>query len=184
MINHISVGVENPGNVAKVMAELWDGYAFPFPPSPGGYIVFADDGRGSAVEFVPANIELLPGTGLPSDENFSIETPTEEFEGSFQYAERAPKYISVHLAVNSPLSETEVKAIARREGWRVMTANRAGGMFQLIEIWVENRFMIEVFTPEMTARYVEIATPQSWAGFLQIPFEVRPVRPNNLNLIA
>ena len=86
--------------------------------------------------------------------------------------------------MNSPLTEPEIKAIARREGWRVMTANRAGGMFQLIEVWVENRFMVEVFTPEMTARYVEIATPQSWAGFLQIPFEARPSRPNNLNLIG
>ncbi|MBK7704243.1 MAG: hypothetical protein IPN69_03760 [Acidobacteria bacterium] len=184
MINHISVGVENPENVANVMAELWNGYAFPFPPSPGGFIVFADDGRGSAVEFVPANIELIPGNGFPSDENFSIETPTEEFEGTFQFAPTSPKYVSVHLAVNSPLSVSEVQAIADREGWRVMKANRGGGLFQLIEVWVENRFMIEVFTPEMTARYVEIATPQNWANFIQAPFEIRPERANNLNLIG
>lgn len=184
MINHISVGVKNPEHVANVFAEIWNGYAYPFPPSPGGYIVFADDGRGSAVEFIPVNVELLPGKGLPPEENFSIETPTEEYEGTFQMSERAPEYISVHLAINTPLSEAEIKAIANREGWRVMTANRGGGMFQLIEVWVENRFMIEVFTPAMTARYVEIVTPQNWANFLQIPFTPRPQTANNLNLIG
>ncbi len=184
MINHISVGVENPENVAKVMAELWDGYAFPFPPSPGGFIVFADDGRGSAVEFVPINIEMMPGTGFPETSNFSLETPTEEFEATFRLAETGPKYISTHLAVNTPLSEEEVKAIAEREGWRAITCNRGGGLFQLIEVWVENRFMIEVFTPEMTKRYVEIVTPQNWAAFIHAPFEPRPQRANNLNLIG
>ncbi|MBS1796956.1 MAG: hypothetical protein JSS81_24230 [Acidobacteria bacterium] len=185
MINHISVGVQNPENVAKVLAEIWNGYAYPFPPSPGGFIVFADDGRGTAVEFTPINIELIPGEGFPPEENFGIETPTGEFEATFQYSETSPRYVSTHLALNSPLGEEEIKRIARREGWRALTCNRAGGMFQLVEVWVENRFMIEVFTPEMTARYVEIATPQTWADFLQLPFTPHATKPaNNLNLIG
>jgi len=185
MINHISVGVHNPENVANVLAEIWNGYAFPFPPSPGGFIVFADDGRGTSVEFTPINIQLIPGTGLPPEENFTMQTPTEDYEATFQFGDVAQEYISLHLALNSPLTEEEIKAIATREGWRVMTANRAGGLFQLIEVWVENRFMIEVFTPEMTARYVEMATPQNWAGFLQIPFVPRAAQTtNNLNLIG
>ncbi|HEY0658150.1 MAG TPA: hypothetical protein VGD05_06735 [Pyrinomonadaceae bacterium] len=47
MINHISIGVNNPEKVAGVLAELWDGYAFPFPPSPNSYFVLAGDGTGS-----------------------------------------------------------------------------------------------------------------------------------------
>jgi hypothetical protein len=184
MINHISVGVHNPENVANVLAEIWNGYAFPFPPSPDSFIVFANDGRGTAVEFTPVNIELIPGTGLPAEENFSIETPTHEFEATFQYGEVTPAYISTHLALNTPLSVEEVKAIANREGWRVLTANRGGGLFQLIEVWVENRFMIEVFTPEMTARYVEMVTPENWANFFNFPFTPRPAAANNLNLIG
>ena len=184
MINHISVGVHNPENVASVLAEIWNGYAFPFPPSPGGFIVFANDGRGTAVEFTPVNMELIPGEGLPSEENFSIETPTHEFEATFQYGEVSPAYISTHLALNSPLSEAEIKAIATREGWRTLTANRGGGMFQLVEVWVENRFMIEVFTPEMTQRYVELVTPENWANFFNFPFVPRPEAANNLNLIG
>lgn len=185
MINHLSIGVKNPERVANVVAELWNGYAFPFPPSPDSFIVFADDGRGTAIEFTPVNIELLPGDGYPSEKDFSIETLTEEFEGSFQFGERTPEFISTHIAINSPLTEAEIKAIGRREGWRTLTCNRGGGMFQLIEIWVENRFMVEVFTPEMTARYIEIATPESWANFLQVPFAPRAATTaNNLNLIG
>jgi hypothetical protein len=184
MINHISVGVHNPENVAQVLAEIWNGYAFPFPPSPESFIVFADDGRGTAVELTPINIELIPGEGHPPTENFNLETLTEQFEAKFQYGEKLPEYVSTHLAINSPLSEEEIKAIAVREGWRTLTANRGGGMFQLVEVWVENRFMIEVFTPEMTKRYVELITPENWANFLQIPFTARPQTANNLNLIG
>lgn len=185
MINHISIGVHNPEKVAGVMAELWNGYAFPFPPSPGGFIVFADDERGTLVEFTPLNIELIPGEGFPLEENFDSETPTAGFEGTFQFGSAKPEYISTHLAVNTVLSEEEIKRIARREGWRVVTCNRENGLFQLIEVWVENRFLVEFFTPEMTARYREIATPQNWARFLQIPFAPRVKTPaNNLNLIG
>lgn len=175
MINHISVGVKNPERAANVLAELWNGYAMPFPPSPESFIVFADDGRGTAVEFTPIDIELIPGEGFPDDENFSMATPTEAFEGTFQRRGNAPEFISLHIAVNSPLDESEVKAIAAREGWRAVTCNRGGGLFQLIEVWFENRFMVEVFTPPMTERYVEIATPQGWAEFLGMPFTPRTV---------
>jgi hypothetical protein len=184
MINHISVGVHNPENVANVLAEIWNGYAFPFPSSPDSFIVFADDGRGTAVELTPINIELIPGKGLPATENFSIETPTREFEASFQYGDNPPAYVSTHLAINSPLGEAAIKAIAAREGWRTLTANRGDGLFQLVEVWVENRFMIEVFTPEMTARYVELITPENWANFFNFPYTPRPASANNLNLIG
>ena len=80
------------------------------------------------------------------------------------------------------MSETQIRAIAAREGWRVLTANRGGGLFQLIELWVENRFLIEVFTPEMTARYVALMKPENWANYLQIPLPEKPLE--YLNLIG
>lgn len=160
MINHISIGVHNPEKVANFLAEIWDGFVFPFPPSPDSFIVVADDGRGSAVEVTPVNIVLEPGEGFPHEEGFDKTTPTEEFEAKFVYDKTTPKYISTHLAINTKLSEQEIKALANREGWRTLTCNRGEGLFQLIEIWVENRFMLEVFTPEMTKRYIEIMQPQ------------------------
>jgi len=169
MINHISIAVHNPEKVANILAELWGGYAMPFPPSPGGYVAFADDGIGTMVEIIPINIQLLPGKGLPEEEGFSIETITDDHEATFTVGEDAPQFGPVHLNINSPLSEAEIKAIAAREGWRAFTANRGRGLFQLIELWIEDRFMLEVNTPEMTQVYREMVNPENWAKFLESP---------------
>jgi hypothetical protein len=169
MINHISVAVNNPEKVANILAELWGGYAMPFPPSPGGYVAFADDGIGTMVEIIPIDIRLLPGTGLPAEEGFSKETITDDYEATFTVGEAAPQFGPVHLNINSPLSEAEIKAIAAREGWRCFVANRGRGLFQLIELWIEDRFMLEVNTPEMTQVYREMVTPANWAAFLESP---------------
>ena len=169
MINHISIGVNDPKHVANVIAELWGGYAMPFPPSPGGYVAFADDGRGTLIELVPADVHLVPGTGLPREEGFTLETPTDDFEATFEPGNKLSLFGSVHININSPLDEESIKAIAKREGWRCFTANRGGGIFQLIEFWIENRVMLEVNTPEMTAVYTQMATPDNWAQFLESP---------------
>jgi hypothetical protein len=170
MINHISISAHNPEKVAAVFAELWNGYVFPFPPCPGGFIVLADDGRGTGIEVTPINIELLPGEGLPvEDESFNSQTPTEEFEARFTERPAYSEYTPTHVNINTHLSAEEVKAIAEREGWRVLTCNRGGGLFQLIEIWAENRFMLEVFTPEMRERYVEVMQPEFLAQAMQMP---------------
>lgn len=174
MINHISIGVENPEHVANFLAEIWNGYSFPFPPSPDSFIVVADDGKGTAVEVTPINIVLEPGDGFPALEGFDKTTPTEEFEARFVFGGESPKYVATHLAINTRLSESEVKAMAHREGWRTLTCNRGGGMFQLVEIWIENRFMLEVFTPEMTARYIEIMEPRFMAEAMQLPLPAKP----------
>ena len=184
MINHISIGVHNPEKVANVLNELWNGYAYPFPPSPKSFIVFADDNRGTLVEIIPINTVLVPGKGLPNEENFDINTPTREYEGAFVSSDFSPNFTATHLNINTNLSEAEIKAIAAREGWRCFTANRENGLFQLIELWIEDRFLLEVNTPEMTAKYVEMAQPQNWANFLQLPFEPKLQVPNNLNLIG
>jgi hypothetical protein len=74
-------------------------------------------------------------------------------------------YVATHLNINTKKNIEEIREIAKREGWRVLVANRDGGLFQLIEVWVENQFMLEVMTPEQTARYVEIANPEFIAQF-------------------
>ncbi len=169
MINHISFGARNPEKVANILAELWGGVAMPFPPSPGGYVAFADDGRGTMVEIIPTDVHLVPGEGLPDEANFSRETITDDNEATFVPGNETSLFGSVHLNINSPLDEESIKAIAKREGWRCFTANRAQGLFQLIEFWIENRFMVEVNTPEMTKVYEETVTPENWAAFLNMP---------------
>ena len=114
-------------------------------------------------------VHLIPGTGYPDETNFTSKTVTDEYEATFEPGNETSLFSSVHLNINSPLDEASIKAIAKREGWRCLTANRGGGLFQLIEVWIENRFMLEVNTPEMTQVYREIATPEKWAEFLQMP---------------
>lgn len=184
MINHISIAVQNPEKVAAVIAELWNGVVVPFPPAPDSFIVFANDGRGSGVEITPLNTVLVPGKGLPPEEDFDVNTRTEEYEAQFVQADSAPEYVATHLNINTHLSIEEIKEIGRREGWRVLTCNRGEGLFQLVELWIEDRFMLEVMTPEQTKRYLEITSPEFFAEALGITFP-QNVQPNeNLNLIG
>lgn len=185
MINHISVAVENPEKVANVLAELWNGaMVVPFPPTPGGYIVVANDGKGSAVEIIPSRTVLVPGEGLPPEENFDQATPTEEYEGRFVQMDVAPPFVATHLNINTQLSEAKVKEIANREGWRVLTCNRDKGFFQLIELWIEDRFLLEVMTPEQTKRYTEIMNPEFLAAAFGAPIPPTETVTEQLNLIG
>src|SRR5690606_17410773 len=154
MINHISIAVNEPERVANFLAELWDGIVYPFPPAPGAFFVLANDGKGTAVEITPAGTILVPGEGLP-DEN-DPDAKTEAFEAQFITSEFATRYVATHLNINTKKSIEEIRELAKREGWRVLVCNRGEGLFQLVEVWVENTFMLEVMTPEQTERYVEI----------------------------
>lgn len=187
MINHISIGVHNPEKVAGVLAELWNGEVIPFPPCPNSFIALANDGRGTAVEIMPINTVLVPGEGLPPEDGFDLATPTEGFEAKFVADDHSPRYVATHLNINTNLSEAEVKDIAAREGWRVLTCNRGGGLFQLIELWVEDRFMLEVMTPEQTVRYVQIFSPESIAVLKEQFIAGLPLAPpiaTNLSLVG
>lgn len=185
MINHISIAVNDPQRVANVLAEIWDGIVYPFPPAPNSFFVLANDGRGTAVEVTPAGTVLVPGEGLP-DEN-DLDAPTEQYEAQFVQTGNAPQYVATHLNINTKKSIEEIREIANREGWRVLVCNRGEGLFQLVEVWVENNFMLEVMTPEQTARYVEITDPSFMAQAFAGAFDahVATKRPSeNLNLIG
>lgn len=184
MINHISIAVHDTKKVANVLAELWDGMAIPFPPCPNSFIVLANDGRGSGVEVTPINTVLKPGEGFPPEENFDENTPTEEYEAKFVASDLAPRYVATHLNISTHLSEAEVKDIANREGWRVLTCNRDRGLFQLVELWIEDRFMLEVMTPEQTRRYVEITDPAFIAQAFNMPVPQTDAATERLNLIG
>jgi hypothetical protein len=160
MLNHISLGVNDPEKVANVLAEFWNGMVVPFPPAPNSFIVLANDGKGSGVEVTPIDTVLVPGEGLPPEENFSLETRTEEYEAKFVQSGTAPRFVATHLNINTHLSIDEIKAIANREGWRTLVCNRGEGLFQLVEVWIENRFMLEVMTPEQTQRYIEVTSQE------------------------
>lgn len=138
MLFHISMAAGRPEAAARLVAELWGGRAYPFPPvAEGSWIAMAGDDRGSAIEVYPLGTELHPGDG---------ESPVQPATGPS--APNGP----VHVAIATALDCDSVKAIAEHFGAPAKICSR--GPFRVIELWVEGRFMIEVLTPEMQAEYL------------------------------
>jgi hypothetical protein len=147
MIFHLSIDADDPRRVALAIAQLWGCEAYPFAPvGEGSWIAVADDGRNSAVEVYKRGVALAPGEG---------EATVQPRAGA------AVSYTPTHMAIATSLSETEVLALGAAEGWRAVRRSR-GGAFDVIELWIENRLMVEVLTPEMQAQYLERAAPQAW----------------------
>lgn len=138
MLFHISMAAERPKQAARLIAELWGGRAYPFPPvAEGSWIAMAGDERGSAIEVYPLGTELHEGVG---------ESPVRPVAG------RRSRNGPVHVAIATALDAEAVKGIAKRFGAPAKVCAR--GPFHVIEVWVEGCFMIEVLTPEMQAEYL------------------------------
>lgn len=137
MLFHISIAAERPEPAARLVAELWGGRAYPFPPvADGSWIAMAGDEMGSAIEVYPLGTELHEGDG---------ESPVRVVPG------RPSRNGPVHVAIATHLDTNEVRQVAERFGAPAKLCSR--GPFQVIELWVEGCFMIEVLTPQMQAAY-------------------------------
>jgi hypothetical protein len=145
----MSFPVVEPYRVARVLAELTNGQYFEFPVTPGAYMVNFGDAHGSALEIIPADRVWLPG-------------PDEVAVGSDEAALRCSGF---HVALSVPVSRERIEEVGAREGWLVRACDR--GPFQLIELWVENRFMIEMLTSTMTPAYLSFMKPETYGSWLQ-----------------
>lgn len=153
MLFHISMAAQRPQQAARLIAELWGGRAYPFPPvADGSWIAMAGDDRGSAIEIYPIGTELFEGAG---------ET------GAQSRAGRPSPHGPVHVAIATDLAMGDVKGIARRFGAPAKVCSR--GPFRVIEVWVEGCFMIEVLTPEMQAEYLASFNFAGYERFLAGP---------------
>jgi hypothetical protein len=151
MLFHMSMAAERPEQAARLIAELWGGHAYPFPPvAEGSWIAMAGDDKGSAIEVYPLGTELHEGEG----------------EAMVRPAAGHPvRHGPVHVAIATQLSVNEVKAIAARAAAPAKVCAR--GPFHVIELWVEGIFMIEVLTPEMQAEYLGNMHVRGWEAFLE-----------------
>jgi hypothetical protein len=147
MLFHVSIAAEDPQHVARVIAEIWEGEAFRFPPvSDNGWIAVAGDARCTAVEVYPLNTVLRETQG-----------------DADAYGEPSgrDRFTATHAAIATALDTDSILAIARREGWPAKYRKR-GGLFGVIELWIEGRQMIEVLTPEMQAEYLASTRIADW----------------------
>jgi hypothetical protein len=145
MLHHISFAIHNPGHVAEVVAELWQGKVMPFPGHPGSFIAMAMDSYGTAIEFLPKG---------------SVLKPTSEESRNWASESSLTGYSATHVNMAVPINEAEIYAIAQREGWRSVRAGRLG-LFELIEFWVENEIMLELMPPNLMAAYQTVVQPGS-----------------------
>ena len=158
MIAHFSVPARCPRKTADLLAALIDGDVFSFAPVPGGLIVVARDGSGTAIEVLPETVTHEPGIG-DAPEGFVPASPqTMPWEVQVEAQPVAAIRGAVHVALTTTLDRQAVLALCTRTGWRALECDRAG-VFKVIELWIDNRFLIEVLTETEAERYRAFLRP-------------------------
>lgn len=155
MLFHLSIDAADPRHVAEVLVELFgtNGAVTPFPPvAEGSWLAMAGDDRNTMVEVYPRGTQLFEAEG--EADAFGTIVPQD-----------GPNRGSTHFAMASVLEQDAILTIARREGWPAKYCNR-GGMFGVIELWIEGDRMVEVLTPQMQAEYLDTMRIEKWQGFL------------------
>ncbi|HEY1385580.1 MAG TPA: hypothetical protein VGF43_18285 [Dongiaceae bacterium] len=146
MIHHVSIPAREPERVARVLAELFDGYAGPFiGPIPGAWVVYQEDGAGTGIEVYADGTQIVPGEG--------------DQMGAVRVGE-PPQAVAFHALISVKTDRAAIERIGAREGWRTRhfwRGPRGRRLFELYEFWVENRIMLELVTEDMLPAYVTIA---------------------------
>lgn len=151
MLYHMSIAADEPRHVAEVIAEIWGGRAFPFPPViAGSWMAMAGDDRRTTIEVYPRGTELREAPG--DADSYGLLTGTGRFGPT-------------HAAIGTPLETGAIMGIALREGWPAKYRKR-GGVFGVIELWIEGCQMIEILTPEMQREYLDHVTIENWERYV------------------
>jgi hypothetical protein len=151
MIHHVSIPAHDPEHVAKVLGELLGGYVGPFVgPVPGAWVAYADDEFGTGIEVCPVHTSLRPpppGRTMATIGNDADAT--------------AP--LPFHALLSVKVDRETIERIGAREGWRTVHDWRGPSpevrLFELYELWVENRVLLEIATEDMVANYLKTVSP-------------------------
>lgn len=163
MIAHISIPARDPRRTALFMAALIDGEVFDFPVVPGAAIAVARDGSGLAIEVYPQTMAHHPGRGEP-DPDFTPQDPrTQPWEDQIHPDGEQLRPTAFHAALVSQLGDDAVVALAQRAGFRTVRCDRAG-VFRLVEVWLDEAFLIEVLNPAEARRYRDFMNPAGCAA--------------------
>lgn len=138
MLLDASIPARHPAAVAGFIAELWGTAAMPSPPVPGRFVALAGDGTGAGIEVHPIGIGPVRG-----------------WAGTTVGPVPAAAATVTRLVIGSALDESEVHLAAGMRGWQSRPAIRRGEgrAWRAIEVWVEERLLVEVLTPEMQAEF-------------------------------
>ncbi len=143
MIHHVSIEADDPMKVATVIAKLMGGKAregFPFKHS---CAAFSGDEYGTMIEvWQRGQVVAIPKSG----------------PGKFEisHSDSLQEYQAFHTALSVQLEDDEIMAIAKKAGWE--TAVRGNGAFSVVEVWLENRLLLEVLSPTQAKNYLRVMT--------------------------
>jgi hypothetical protein len=66
-----------------------------------------------------------------------------------------------HFALGVPRKARALLAIAERVGWPAQICDR-GGFFEVVELWVEGAFLVELLDPSFVDAYRSSMTVERW----------------------
>lgn len=145
MLFHVSINAHDTDTAAAVLAEILGGtvVASPSPPfHPESRFVCAWDDRGTMVEIGPWG-----STWQPDGDLQSVVVDIEDM----------PEHNYFHAMFLSRVPVDEILAVARHVGWRAALVE--SGPFQVVNVWLENRQLIEFTTPELLPDYLATFGP-------------------------
>lgn len=147
MLFHLSLNARNTDTVATALAEILGGtvVASPSPPfDVASRFVCLWDERGTMIEIGPWGATWQPDAGENSEVVSEASTP------EFNY---------FHGLFLARVPQEEVLAVAARNGWRAALVDN--GPFRVINVWLENRQLLEFTTPELLPDYLATFGPQN-----------------------
>ena len=150
MILHVSLPVKDPRNAANYLAQLVNGVSKPLNWCPGGYMVFTDDQVSTGIELLPFDTVFKPGK--TSKDTLTITTDINK-----------PSFDCVHFLLVVQNKHEDVMNIANDAGWQAV-AKRSLGVVDMIELWVENRIMIEVTFADKQTETIHALNSQHYQG--------------------
>ena len=153
MIIHVSIPSTRPKEISQFLAKLIDGEAFPFPPVPGAWVTVPRDGSGNTIEVYPLGTVALPGTGDPDPTFVSAGPKPKPWEVQMAHDPKQTMVSGHHLALYTKKDKEEIFRLGKEMGFRTIACERAG-IFGVIEMWIENQFMIELITGPELKRYL------------------------------
>lgn len=159
MIAHFSLPAREPEKVARVFAQIIDGVAMPFPVVPGAWVAIARDGSGLGVEVLPEASAHNVGEGDTDSTRRANGPEVMPWEVQIRQDGAAQSASGFHVAITSRLSADEIIDLGRANDWRAVYCDR-GGVFDLVELWIDNRFLVEVLPPKGAARYHDFYRPE------------------------
>ena len=163
MIAHVSIPSADPRATALLFAALIEGQAFAFPVVPGAWIAVAGDGSGLAVEVYPDGMAHHPGAGDVDSRRVPEGPATMPWEDQIFPDGDQMRPSAFHMAIVTRLDDEQVFALAREAGLRAIRCER-GGVFGLIELWIDNATLVEVLTSADAARYRDFMNPAGCAA--------------------